>query len=470
MNFENYIFNLVTIFRHIENRLVNNNCYQWILFGLCAAFVSGCSPKSEKNKPMQVDGEEAIPSRLPTADEMYKITAPEYKLLMDAKSECLGRLIFTVNHVVEWPVYFNKENPDGVFNRSFEPQVAAAGDVMRFGTTYIAVIGSIKGIEKERVFRSTPASLEAFLQKSINESREYIERQRKDVKNPEVARKKISEAEEWIQGWEKTIKEDREKFEPFDPGLSDSEGYWTSETEGGDETNRYSILRVYLKRGEYIYIFESVVKMNTLSDKDKHKSDFSQMLANFRTRAANEIPSEPGVCFPFGFIPDDGRTVVEFKQSLRFHDAPAVLYTIETGTVHPRRLKTTVFMAAATSSMNPPPASETSDVRAVVMERIGPHSTQMGGVKAMQGGVVMKAEAKGIKYDVYDVYSGYSGWLGTAVLPYMLVEMQTVNMQQATELKHYPPPYEQSKERLDVMLKSMRWRPTNPPMSEFVKK
>lgn len=310
--------------------------------------------------------------------------------------------------------------------------------------------------------------MEAGLLNNIRESRAYIEEQKKAVKNIEAAQKNIDDAEEWIQGWEKTIKEDRGTFEDFAPGVPASQGYWTSQIEGNDEANRYSVLRAYLTRGEHIYIFESAVRMRSLSDKEKHQRDFSRMLTSFRTRAPNEIPTEPGVCFPFGFIPDDGRTVVEFKQSLRFHDAPAVLYTIETGTVHPRRLKTTVFMAAATSSMNPPPANE--EVRAVVKKRIGPHSTQMGGVKAMQGGVVMKAEANGIKYDVYNVYSGYSGWLGTAVLPYMLVEMSTVNMQRATELKQYPPPFEQSKQRLDVMLKSMRWRPTNPPMSEFVKK
>ena len=436
---------------------------------LSIANLGGCNTKTEKIKPMQVDGEDAVPSRLPTSEEMFQITAPRYQGVLGGKSECLGRLVFEVGQEVQWPTYYRSEYPKGVFNRSFGKQIAASGDTMRFGDTYIAVISSVEGVRKEEVFESTPAAMEADLLNNIRESRAYIERQKKEVKNLEVAKKNIEDAEEWIQGWEKTIREDRETFEDFAPGVPASQGYWTSEIEGNDEANRYSILRAYLTRGEYIYIFESAVRMHAPSDKERHQRDFSRMLTTFRTRAPNEIPAEPGVCFPFGFIPDDGKTVVEFKQSLRFHDAPAVLYTIETGTVHPRRLKTTVFMAAATSSMNPPSAMEETEVRAVVSKRIGPHFTQMGGVKAMQGGVVMKAETKGIKYDVYDVYSGYSGWLGTAVLPYMLVEMQTVNMQQATELKQYPPPYEQSKERLDMMLKSMRWRPTNPPMSEFVK-
>jgi hypothetical protein len=68
------------------------------------------------------------------------------------------------------------------------------------------------------------------------------------------------------------------------------------------------------------------------------------------------------------------------------------------------------------------------------------------------------------------VFTGYSGWLGTAVLPYILVEMRTVTKAQAPELKQNPPPFKQSMERLELMLKSMRWRPTNPSMSEFANK
>lgn len=427
---------------------------------------SGCSDEKEVIVPMQVDGEDAIPSRLPTSAEIIEITAPRFKPSVSVKSECLGRLVFEVGKEIQWPVYYRPDYPANLFNRSFGKQVAAPGDIMRFGSTNIAVIGSVEGVKKEEIFESTPAALEAHLLDRIASTRSYIA----ELKEKKASVHEVAEEERWIQGWQKTIKEDREVFEGYDPGVPASQGYWRSIIEGNDETNRYSVLRAYLTRGEHIYIFESAVRMKTPSDKEKHKRNFSHMLTTFRTRAPNEIPSEPGVCFPFGFIPDDGRTVVEFKQSLRFTDAPAVLYTIETGTVHPRRLKTTVFMAAAHSSMNPPPADEESDVKAVVTQRIGPHSISMGGVKAMQGGVVMKAEAGGKKYDVYNVYSGYSGWLGTAVLPYMLVEMHSVNMQRATELKEFPPPFAQSKERLDVILKSMRWRPTNPAMSEFEKK
>jgi hypothetical protein len=308
------------------------------------------------------------------------------------------------------------------------------------------------------------------LRTRIGETRAYIEELRKSAKKVKTAPQDIKEQEEWVRRREETLKEEREKFHPFDPGLPDSQGYWTSKGQAIDETDRDSILRAYLTRGEHIFVFESTVKMKSPADKEKHQRDFSAMLAKFRPRAANEIPTEPGVCIPFGFLPDDGRTPIEFKQSLRYPDAPGVLYTIATGSVDPRRAKAPLLMAAADASMVPPPATEQDKVKAVVTQRIGPHVVKLGGLTAPQGGTVMQARAGGETYDVYSVFTGYSGWLGSDVLPYILVELHTLTKIHAEELKQNPPPFKQSKERLDILLGSMRWRPTNPAMPEFVGK
>jgi hypothetical protein len=277
---------------------------------LIVAMSAGCDARPAPAPPMQVDGEDAVPSSLPTADQMLKVTAPDYKPPAGAKSECFGRLVFEVGQEIQWPTYFRWQHPDSLFNRLFSPKIADPGDTMRFGDTQIAVIGSNGGVEKEKVFESTPAAREAHLQTRIGETQAFIEEQKKGIKNFEAARNEITKAEEWISRREKTISEIREAFEPFDPGLPASQGYWTSTYYANDEKNLYSILRAYLTRGEYIYIFESTVKMNTPADKEAHKRGFSGMLAKFRPRASNEIPTEPGVCFPFGFIPDDGWTVV----------------------------------------------------------------------------------------------------------------------------------------------------------------
>jgi hypothetical protein len=423
-----------------------------------------------KAVPVQVDGEDAVPSREPTLRQLYEVTAPGYKSLVGVKQECFGRLIFDVAQAVDWPTFFNPKSRS-LFNRVFSAEIGGVGDEMRFGRTMIAVIGSVSGVKKEKILDDTPAALLAFLEDGLREGRAYLAELKAKGGNSEKAIKEINDEEEWIRKRERQIEEDRKEFEPFDSGLPNSEGYWTTRIEANDESEPYSVLRVYLTRGDHIYVFESSVMMKKPSDKDAHKRDFVSMLKKFRTRAPNEIPTEPGVCIPFGFIPDDGRTVVEFKQSLRFPDAPGVLYTIETGTVHPRRLKSTVLTAAAHASINPLPASAMDGIKPVVTQRIGPLPHQMGGLTAMQGGVVLKVDQPDHeKYEMYSVFTGYSGWLGTAVLPYILVEMRTVTKTQAPELKQNPPPFKQSMDRLELMLKSMRWRPTNPPMSEFANK
>jgi len=448
----------------INNLLALSNQFNFFLVGF---LLCGCNYEVARSLPMQVDGENAVPSRMPEKIELYEITAPGYKSKDENKRECFGRMMFDFSGRVEWPVFFNP-NSSNIFNRRFSAGVASAGDEMRVGRVLIAVISSVEGIEKERALRDTPAALDRFLKSRIKETHAYIiELKEKGRKSKDVL-KEISEGEEWIKEKEKEIIEDSKNYETFDTGLPNSEGYWTHRSEASDAPERYSVLRAYLTRGEYIYVFESSARMDKPSDKEAHKKEFASTLKKFRTRAPNEIPTDPGVCIPHGFMPDDGRTVVEFKQSLRFADAPGVLYTMETGTVHPRRLKVTPLMAAAHVSINPPPTSEKDEISPVVTQRIGPRVVKIGGVSGEQGGTVLKVDQPGKEpYEIYSVFSGYAGWLGTYVLPYILVEMHTVTKEQAPELKQNPPPFKPSMDRLDLMLKSMRWRPTTPSMPEF---
>jgi hypothetical protein len=418
---------------------------------------------------MQVDGEDAVPSYMPTQKQLHAITAPGYRSPRGIKQECVGRLIFDLDRQVEWPTFYNI-NSHEFFTRSFSPRVGG-GVGMRFGSTKIAVMGSVGETTKERILEATPAGLNRSLEESLKEERSYLKELKAEYsEGNEKQARKIRIIEERIYGWERQIKERKEEYETYDLDLPNSEGY-SSTTYEVVETNRYSVLLVYLTRGDHIYVFESAVKMHTPSDREAHKKDFAAMLAKFRPRALYEIPSEPGVCIPYGFIPDDGRTVVEFSQSLRFTDAPGVVYKIETGTVHPRRLKTPMLTAAAHAAVNAPPPDPEDDFKARVTQRVGIGKVDMGGVSGWQGGVVLKVDRRGQEsHDIYSVYTGYGGWLGTWVLPYILVEMTSHTKVQAPELAQNPPPFRQSKDRLDLMLKSMRWRPTTPPMSEFESK
>lgn len=417
------------------------------------------------------DASKVAPSRAPTSDDLLKIMAPGYQKPIGVSSECFGRMMFEVNGVDEWPTYYRHMYPTGIFARSFSDNVGDPYDSMRFGDTLIAVIASKKMRSKEKVFEATPYGRIAALQNNIEEKRSYIARLKKPGKISDADKAEIEGQLKDIQRFETIIAEYGTKFERFNTGLPNSEAYWTSEDSSVDNSDLRSILRAYLTRGDHIFVFESNVKMKNPADKESHKKKFSSMLSNFRPRAANEIPTERGVCIPFGFIADDGETPIAFKQSIRFSDAPGVLYTLSTGTVDPRNIKATPLLAMAEAAISPPPPDKPGEPMPKVIQRIGPRMVKMGGLSASQGGVHLKFNQPGGKgYEIYSVFTGYGGWLGTTVLPFILVNMRTMNLNLAPELKELPPPFAVSKSRMDLMVKSMRWRPTTPPMPELTRR
>lgn len=411
------------------------------------------------------------PSRAPSADDLFKVVAPDYKKPDGISSECLGRMMFDVNGSVEWPMYYNHMYPKGIFARSFSDNVRDPYDTMRFGDTFIAVIASVNGVAKEKVFEDTPRAEIASLKKYIEEKRAYIARLKKPAGITEANKIEIEDQLEDIQRLETTIAKYRTDFEQFETGLPNSEGYWTSKDASTNEAGRDSILRAYLTRGDHIFVFESTTRIKTTSDKEAHKKKFALLLSNFRIRAANEIPSERGVCIPFGFIQDNGDTAIEFKQTMRFPDAPGVFYTISTGKVNSRNIKATPLLALAEAAISPPPPEKPGDPVPKVIQRIGPRTVKMGGLSASQGGVHLRLDQPGGKgYEIYSVFTGYGGWLGTTVLPYILVNMRTMNKNLAPELKEIPPSFAASRNRMDLVVKSMRWRPTIPPMPELIRR
>ena len=404
-------------------------------------------------------------SRPPSPGELADSTAPGYSTPPGMKSECLGRLMFDLKHEIEWPTWYDSDS-GFAFNRSFSRNVFNRGDEINVGNVAIAVIGPVT----QELTRALSDALPE------NELQQQIQQLKKDelkfAANSKVnsqdrkARYAQSKLEDSIQGTKDRIKELHEKYGTFTPGLPNSEGYWYSKVEPGDD--RYSVFRANLKRGAYVYVFESTELLSKKMDKERHRRNFVQFLASFRTRNKNEIPRELGICIPFGFIQDDGKTTLDIKQSLRWGDAPGVLYSIHSGDVEADRIKHPVVEAAASAAVGMLSSQEEETVKPFVTQRIGPRSAKIGALTAQQGGVVLSLKGKhNSAYEAYSVFTGYSGWLGSSVLPYILTDMSTRTMEQAAELQKNPPPFEQSMLRLETLLKSMRLRPTTPLMPEL---
>jgi hypothetical protein len=436
------------------------------MFLLSAVLSFGCGRTQGTTASMVVD--EYTPSSRPSMQDMLKVTAPGYISPVGMKQDCFGRMVFDVAAKIEWPTFY-KDDSEFLFYRSFSAKVADRGDEMTFGDTKIAVLGPANAETVKKVLRGTPSGTIQWLQEDLDDARAYFSTLTKADLKTQRESHEVKRAEDRIKALESSLKEERDGSERFDSGLPDSEGYWKTIIEANSESRRYSIYRVYLIRDGYIYVFESHEKMDKPLDKEAHKQKFIGLLKKFRVRKQNEIPTELGVCIPHGFISDDGKTLSEFKQSMRWPDAPGVVYTIETGNVHPRRMKSTGMMAATKAAIGKPGSGGEEDaVKDFVTQRIGPRSYKIGGLTGEQGGVALTVKRPGKEpFEAYSLFTGYSGWLGTAVLPYITVDMHTYTMEQAPELKQNPPPFKESMERLDLLLKSMRLRPTNPPMPDF---
>ena len=411
------------------------------------------------------DDDRRTASRAPNARDLMESTAPGYSTPAGLVSECLGRLVFDVKPEIEWPTWYDGDFGFD-FSKSFSRNVFNPGDEIKIGNVKIAVIGPLTD--------TISSSLSAALPK--NDLRDQLARLKKDeLAFSENSKKKTgdrkalyaqSKLEDSIQETKNYIKEIQEKYQPFEPGLPDSDGYWYSKTEPGNEI--YSVFRTNLKRGKYIYVFESTELLSKKLDKEAHRRNFLKFLASFRTRTKHEIPHELGICIPAGFIRDDGKSNIDIKQSLRWNDAPGVLYSIHTGNVEPGRFKSPAVEAAASAAIGMLGSMEEERVKPFVTKRIGPHASRIGALTAQQGGVALTVKGKtGTPYEAYSVFTGYSGWLGSVVLPYILIEMSTRTLDQAPELKKNPPPFQQSMDRLEILLKSTRLRATAPTMPEL---
>ncbi|MBL4833790.1 MAG: hypothetical protein JKY26_07435 [Pseudomonas sp.] len=83
-------------------------------------------------------------------------------------------------------------------------------------------------------------------------------------------------------------------------------------------------------RDNRIFTFEFGMQHDQPSSQQKSLEPAAlDFLARFRARPEHEIPTEPGVCLPFGFIADDGNAPFDFAYQWQPRSKPALLYRID---------------------------------------------------------------------------------------------------------------------------------------------
>lgn len=409
---------------------------------------------------------------------------PGYVTPPGVKQECLGRQVFDAPWEMEWGVYrYAWEDRRSGFSEALQ----SGSEVLYVGDLRIHVSKDDRTTSMGQVAPSAQAFLDAWIDDKkfnsvagirnytqLNEAPRRLIKELQDLKRKTRDKKELQELDHAIASHRKSIADNERAIVDFkedkpelDMGMPDARGW------GGQA--------IVLRNG-YAYQFEWVgssseedadestgnkSKQEIAAERAQARATFVKAVQNFRYRKLYEVPKERGICVPYGFWPDDGTTTYHTHATLRWADRPNVLYHFDTGTVTRLGSELTWMKAGAVAGMGLGSIFQDEATKRV-KQRLGPRPAQIGGLRGEQGGAVLNvADDDQPPVLNYVMYTGYGGYGGSQVLPFVIVEMKSYTKEQAPELKDNPPPFDESMQRLERFLKSVRLRPTDVPMPEL---
>jgi hypothetical protein len=407
--------------------------------------------------------------------------------------ECLARHAFEIEGPVEWPTASHDEQ---VFSPMLSDSIYDMNDHMTVADTRIAVILDREGKKFSNQIRYVELDKENAIAENEKEIAHYEERIAKTQKP------------DWIADWRGTVEQDKEAIayakldHRFDTGLPDSLGVWKYSADvvdiSGDRQDRIDhTVTAYIYRKPWLYIFEQT---SPVRDPRANEARMRAFLQRFRTRAESEIPPEPGLCIPYGFIADDGTLPFEMKLGIRYRDTLGVMYVLDTGVLteqtRPNGGALWDAMGVAGAGLLGSAGIRPENTR--IVKKIGPKEEVIDGRAAIESGVVARVNGLDEEekqyahsradytpekleqvlnrkpYEVYTVYAGTNAKMNSQALPWLSVKMRTfarnqvfrVDDDKPQEVLTDPPPFSQSQPRFDALVHSLHLRTTYPPLPE----
>ena len=413
----------------------------------------------------------------------------DYSAPEGTRPECFGRYLFNVEGDVEWGVgrgVFENirtttfDLPSG--SRHFSnPNVATWMEYDGISVSIIVPQGRF-GIDGPENYVKN--AIEQLLNRQYESIREYegaIEYQRGRLNmfqselhshqnesktesrrhpRPQELNIEIREIEARIAELKSAITEIKASYKEIELGSPDATVFIA-----------HAWIYAWFKRGDRIIQFDM-----PLDPGEESEAKFLAVLRRFHTRKSNEIPTEPGICLPDGFVADDGTRPSSLAMSFRYTDVPNVLYTLKLETYHTKttwslRPREPARVTAALLGSSYRITGRALDTKGVdVVNTFGPRDVRMGQLPGIQGGWMMRFAQPGESvFESYSVYTGFDGFVGSLALPAVAFEMRSFPKGLAPdELTTQPPPFDQSMKRYEAILSSLRLRPTQPPLSEVV--
>ena len=224
-----------------------------------------------------------------------------------------------------------------------------------------------------------------------------------------------------------------EKERAFELGIPDAAGAWHPDR-----------MVAVLWRNNRIFHFEFGPKNGEYdSSSEAIEPAARDLLARFRPRQAFEIPQEPGVCVPFGFIADDGTENYYAGFSWHVKSTPYVLNSLTLSNSATDAIELLPMLTKRLMG-NPFPA-------ALVATNIGPRRIDIGNSRGTLTGRSLQAiDPDGDRLSSHAQYNLNAGAVAGKYTPTLLYKLQTYANDQP------PPPVEQAEADVLNFMKSFR--------------
>ena len=399
---------------------------------------------------------------------------PNYTTPVNYKTECLGRHLFDVPANLQWAMVDPKTPYDP--GSQFTKNIATQNDIWFYG--------------RLQVNATPPTTIKTFDAAKLDlrlGDKLFVDSLKKDV---ETGKEMSQEFKTYllndskIQQWRQNIQFDQSN--PM-PGASDDDikkaviknimGAIARNEEEINKTKasiaefrevdlklpdsyartRGDNLVAYLWRDKRVWRFAT--RKYEGETYDHMAQEFMDTLRHFRPRTLYEIPTEPGVCVPYGFFSDDGHAWYQIQNTLRLADAPNVTYTIGLGK-NGDEPKPTGFDVWAASFMQGSGAAGMILNRQVT-QHIKPRTIKIGAMQGILGGFIIKPDLqKGDDQEQsYHLQAGYNGEANSDFFPFVTLQMRSYTEGADPSLTQPAPPFQQSESRLLALAKSVRLRP-----------
>ena len=480
-------------------RILGRHFSRSVTLVVATALLVGCQRSAAQ---AEAEAERRAERQAPSVERLWQAANPDEKLIVGSPRECLNRQVFDVNPKAEWGVehYGGFSGSFGGFGLKQEaarnPLIESA-EVNRYANVgndaqsavfidgiqiyvfgpnfHFTLLAKNPKTPDRELMREGTAGFDGAKERATQALNREITHYRESVLRAKDAGDKdwSAEHEQAIIDAKAELSRVNALFGPIDFGDPAIVAYargTAGRLDRGKPPDPELSYAALVNRDSKVYYFKYEAREEQAKDPEASRKKFIDLVRAFRPRKLFEIPTERGICFPYGFIADDGTRKAKMVVALRDADVPSVLYTMSAGWVDPERgSEATHLIAATRAAVGLSGAAEDDEVKRRLVRRVSSSGAKMGLLSASRGGTVLNLADTGKEpMWSYNVYTGYGGYANSQVLPYFIVDMRSFTKKHVPSLAQNPPPFEDSFERLEKLLTSVRLRPTDPLMPELI--